>query len=269
LHGVATSFANLYPDRTKQYQKQAHDFEDWKNSTDCINQFLSQGGKRKSVLESNIIPERINEDVFKPRKSWEDWEDSVLKILTENKVHYESIANLLNRSRVSVKLRASRINTSKGRATPDDNHEAEHKKISSNIPTRTMGVVSENMVINQLAINGLDVCVPCKMNDRIDALIVKGNNFCKLQIKGAGYRKEKSYSAELSTHNKKIRKLYSADEIDFFLIYCFPWEDVYVIPRTATGDSLSIRLYPHRQKNNIGHLVTNITKIDLISYSKQ
>ncbi len=68
---------------------------------------------------------------------------------------------------------------------------------------------------------------------------------------GAGYRKEKLYSAELSTHNRKIRKLYSGDEIDFFLISCFPWEDVYVIPRIATGESIKISLYPHRQKNNI------------------
>jgi|APSaa5957512535_1039671.scaffolds.fasta_scaffold307424_2 hypothetical protein len=65
---------------------------------------------------------------------------------------------------------------------------------------------------------------------------------------GAGYRKEKRYSTEISTHNRGIRKLYSLDEIDFFLISCLPWEDIYVIPRIATGDSINIGLYPHRKK---------------------
>ena len=250
--GLVTNFANLYPDRIKQYQKQAHDFEDWKNSTDCINEFLLQGKKRRTITEGNMIPNVTEEARFTHKKNWKDWEIKVLKILVENKIKYKSIANLLNRSYEGVLQKAIKLNIAGGKVSTneiDDTQESHLKDITSNISSRTMGVISENTIINQLALRGLDVFIPCKTNDRVDAVIIDGSNFAKLQIKGGGYsKKEKSYGAELSTHNRKIRKLYSTDEIDFFLIYCRPWEDVYVIPRTATGKSLKIRLYPNRQK---------------------
>ena len=55
---------------------------------------------------------------------------NIKDVLCENKIPYQSIANLLNRSREGVRIRANRLYTSKGEFLDneiDDNHESYFK----------------------------------------------------------------------------------------------------------------------------------------------
>jgi len=115
--------------------------------------------------------------------------------------------------------------------------------------TKSIGELSEIIVMGALASAGYLVSVPLGENRRYDLIIDKDGTLARVQVKTGRVRKGVVVWACCSshTHRKGPASRPCPGEIDFFGVYCRELQSVYLIPIGATARlSGSLRLDPPR-----------------------
>jgi len=98
--------------------------------------------------------------------------------------------------------------------------------------TKTIGEISEMMVVARLAQKGFIISRPVGDNQRYDAIIDDGENLLKVQIKTGRIMKNGSVifnTCSSYVHRGGKKKSYRG-QIDFFGVYCPDNDKVYLIP---------------------------------------
>lgn len=251
-HAMVTEFANLYPTRIKQ-QHSGTDFEQFRNRFDLLR---SAKATQSSITTLATPADRLKSRFADSTKGrpWNQWEDDTLRLLLSNGVPYSVLASTLKRSQNSVVMRANRLGLiSEGVNAVSDSHAFDLHEASTRLDSKILGVITENLVANELLWRGFDVFAPCRTNDRADFAVLGGSLAARVQVKGATYdTKAKCYRALTSTKSMKtgLRKTYSASEVELILVNCGFGPDVYVIPIGMVQERQAIRLYPDRHAHD-------------------
>jgi hypothetical protein len=91
---------------------------------------------------------------------------------------------------------------------------------------------------------GFDVAKPYGENNRYDFTVGSGQQFWKVQVKSSSLIARGRYRihAERIWHGQVIP--YTADEMDFLVVYIVPEDTWFVIPVRAFTPPRSVRVYP-------------------------
>jgi len=121
-----------------------------------------------------------------------------------------------------------------------------------------LGEASRQMIVARLMLNGIQVFRPMTEDTPVDLLVLAGNRVLKCQCKyifpcKTGNHLMSLYSVRKGGRTQKAKKhLYSGDEVDFFLGYCFDNDTVYVIPHGDCGGRHSLVFWILRGPANGG-----------------
>lgn len=130
---------------------------------------------------------------------------------------------------------------------------------SSNVDTKTIGELTEQIVITKLMLKGFTVLKPIGDNQRYDIVLDLKGSFYKIQIKTRKITNGKIYCSLkriITNNHKSERKEYSIDEIDCFIVYCYETDKMYAIPMEENyNPNLILRVDEpfNNQKKNINY----------------
>lgn len=124
-----------------------------------------------------------------------------------------------------------------------------------NLSKTDLGEAARQMICARMMLNGVNVFRPMTEDTPIDLLVLTSNRILRCQCKclyfdrRSGKHLMNLFSVRKNGPGSKARKhLYTADEVDFFLGYCFENDAVYVIPFKGAGGRQRLTFWIAREK---------------------
>lgn len=120
------------------------------------------------------------------------------------------------------------------------------------------GNVAELKFIAEAANLGYTVCLPFGDNNRFD-IVLYSNKFIRIQIKsGVICKKRKnSWRVETRSFNRKTKKKYTKEQIDYAVIFIHETADFYIVPVEVFNKVTGIRFNPHSTKEKMHNYKNN------------
>ena len=126
-----------------------------------------------------------------------------------------------------------------------------------------LGILTERIVEAKFIEKKFNTLLPRSPGGTVDLLVEKNNAFIRIQIKSSYYdERTDSYRSTLlkSGHNK-----YDLKEFDYFAIYNYEYDALYIIPVNFIEEKTSISFYPHRQKG-LSKYASRVKDFDINDY---
>ena len=105
------------------------------------------------------------------------------------------------------------------------------------------GEWAELLFMTRATEHGLRVIKPWGDNSRYDLVVETGGRFLRVQVKSTACRRHRHFACYIE---KRGKRHYTAEEIDFFAIYVVPADSWYIIPiKVVSRTQAVICLSPH------------------------
>lgn len=117
------------------------------------------------------------------------------------------------------------------------------------------GLIVEVMAKAKLLEHGLLVSQPIDPKSRYDLIADNGKKLLKVQVKGLNSNRfSNKFSFRLYTKTKRlatdnVRRPYTKDEVDMFVVYLEPFDVWYVIPQDVVDGKSEVTLFPESTKS--------------------
>lgn len=108
------------------------------------------------------------------------------------------------------------------------------------------GILTERIVESKFIERSFNTLLPRSPGGTVDLLVEKDNKFIRLQIKSSYYVKDTD--CYRSTLLKSEHKKYDLKELDYFVVYNYEYDALYIVPVDLIGEKTSLTMYPHRDK---------------------
>jgi PD-(D/E)XK endonuclease len=133
------------------------------------------------------------------------------------------------------------------------------------------GELAELVFVLKAASLGLGVCKPYGDSLAFDFVVTGGDRLLRIQVKSAFTSHRRGYLINLGVRGHGHgRRLYTADDIDFFAAYVVTHDAWYIIPIDAIAGRKHVRLYPAGTgKCDGGHFETFREAWHLITSAQQ
>lgn len=117
------------------------------------------------------------------------------------------------------------------------------------LSTQQKGSISEYRIISRLIERGFNVFKSCTEFSRVDIIVEIENKLYKVQCKTGKLKDDVIIAHSKSVNNLTHEAKKYTGQIDYFCVYCFETDGVYVIPEESCG--FEIRLRVNSKSNQI------------------
>jgi hypothetical protein len=115
------------------------------------------------------------------------------------------------------------------------------------------GELAELVFILKASSMGLAVCKPYGDSLPFDFVVMAGGRWLRIQVKSTFTSKRCGHTIHVGRRGKGWwHRPYAADKIDFFAAYVVAYNAWYIVPVSAIGTNVSIRVYPDGSKKRDG-----------------
>lgn len=115
------------------------------------------------------------------------------------------------------------------------------------------GELAELVIILKAASLGLAVCKPYGEHLPFDFVVASAGRLLRVQVKSTFTSKRRGHNIHVGFRGRGMwHRPYTADDIDFIAAYVVAHDVWYIIPVSAIGTRVSIRVYPEGPQKSDG-----------------